>query len=91
MPAITIVVEHEVGLHARPAALFVKKARSFESAISVTNMTKDSEPGNAKSILRVLKLAVGQGHEIKIEAEGTDADNALAALRELIASNFGEH
>jgi len=90
MVEANIVVNHEVGLHARPAAQFVKAAQGFDAAITVTNLTKDSDAVDAKSILRVLTLAVLQGNEIKITAEGEDEENALSTLLELIESNFGE-
>ena len=90
MVEANIVVNHEVGLHARPAAQFVKTAQGFDAAITVTNVTKDSDAVDAKSILRVLTLAVLQGNEIKITAEGEDEEIALSTLLELIESNFGE-
>ena len=90
MPSITIKVDHPVGLHARPAAEFVKKASKFNSDIQVQNITSEGDPVNAKSILSVLTLGVNQGHEIKIDAEGTDASEALKSLSDLVDSNFGE-
>lgn len=90
MVEANIVVNHEVGLHARPAAQFVKTAQSFDAAITVTNVTKGSDAVDAKSILRVLTLAVVQGNEVKITADGEDEENALSTLLELIESNFGE-
>ncbi len=85
MPQITIVVEHEVGLHARPATLFVKKASGFESEILVTHGDRTA---NAKSILNVLTLGAHQGAEITIDANGPDAEEALSALEKLVESNF---
>ncbi len=87
MPQISAVVQHEVGLHARPASVFVKKAASFASDITVSY---DGRSANAKSILSVLTLGVHQGSEITIDAEGEDADEALAALQQLVDENFGE-
>ncbi len=87
MPEITLTVNHEVGLHARPAALFVQEAKQFTSAIRVAHGEKE---GNAKSILNVLAMGVDQGAVITICAEGEDADPALEALRALFESNFGE-
>jgi phosphotransferase system HPr (HPr) family protein len=82
-----MVVEHEVGLHARPAAMFVKAAKQYESDIKIIHGEKE---GNAKSILSVLTLGVNQGAEITIQAEGCDADEALHTLQGLIEDNFGE-
>ena len=87
MAETTAVVRHKVGLHARPAAMFVKLASSFASDISVSY---DGRTANAKSILTVLTLGVHQGSEIRISAEGDDADEALAALKQLVDDNFGE-
>lgn len=87
MSQITLTVEHEEGLHARPAALFVKTAGSFKSDITVK---KGDREANAKSMLSVLTLGVNQGTEISIYAEGEDADEALAQLEKLIKNNFGE-
>lgn len=90
MPARTLTVTHEVGLHARPAATFVKTASPYPCEITIRNMTAGSEPVNAKSILSVLTLGVNQGHEVEIAAEGEQAEDALDALAQLIESNFGE-
>jgi phosphotransferase system HPr (HPr) family protein len=87
MPAITLTVRHKLGLHARPAALFVKTAQSFTSNITVSKSPKSV---NAKSILLVLTLGVTQGQQITITAEGPDAAAALQALSDLINNNFGE-
>jgi phosphotransferase system HPr (HPr) family protein len=87
MPEITVIVQHEVGLHARPASQFVKTATQYQSDITVTC---DSRSANAKSILSVLTLGAHQGAEIGIKAEGEDADEALVALQALVANNFGE-
>jgi len=90
MPSITLVVNHPAGLHARPAAEFVKKAASFPCQITVRNVTENEPPVNAKSILSVLTLGVSQGNEIEVNAEGERADEALQALSDLVLSNFGE-
>ncbi len=90
MPSIILTVNHPVGLHARPAAQFVQTASKFESDINVANKTKGSNPVNAKSILSVLTLGVHQGFEIEVSAEGPDADDALKAIEQLAADNFGE-
>ena len=90
MPSIELVVTHSVGLHARPAAEFVKAASSFPCDIQVCNLTEEGEPKNAKSILSVLTLGVNQNHKIRIDAEGEQAEEALESLKELVESNFGE-
>jgi len=85
-----IVVRHKVGLHARPAASFVKTASGFASRITVENLTKGTAPANAKSILSVLSVAVQMNDHIRIIAEGNDEEAAVIALCDLINSNFGE-
>jgi len=87
MPETTLTIHNEVGLHARPAALFVQAAKQFNCDVKVTHGERE---GNAKSILSVLALGVDQGAVITIRAEGEGADQALAALEVLIEDNFGE-
>jgi len=87
MPEIKVKIMHEVGLHARPAALFVQTAKKFESDIYVKNGDREVD---AKSILSVLTLGINQGTEITITAQGTDAQQALDALSDLVDSNFPE-
>ncbi|MCB9102425.1 MAG: HPr family phosphocarrier protein [Anaerolineales bacterium] len=90
MVETTITIKHEVGLHARPAAVFAKTAQSFEANITVKNVTRDTQPVNAKSVINLFKIAVSQGHSIHLTANGSDEDDALAALVGLIEDNFGE-
>jgi phosphocarrier protein HPr len=85
-----LIVKHKSGLHARPAALFVKAASKTASSIKVRNLTTNGDFVDARSILMVLTLGVTQGHEIHIQAEGADEAEALAALRALVEGNFGE-
>ncbi|MDR7402703.1 MAG: HPr family phosphocarrier protein [Armatimonadota bacterium] len=88
MKRLRLTVVNEVGLHARPAAVFVSEAARFASRIRVRNATTDSGWVDAKSILSVLTLGVEQNHEIEIAVEGPDEDQAAAALERLIASDF---
>lgn len=90
MPAITLTVNHSAGLHARPAALFVKMAATFPCSITVRNMTSNKTAVNAKSVLSVLTQGVNQGHMVEITAEGESAEQALQSLKELVEGNFGE-
>lgn len=85
-----IVVRHKAGLHARPAAAFVKTANGFTSGITVANITKGTAPANARSILSVLLAAVQMNDQIRIVADGSDAEAAVSALCALIDGNFGE-
>jgi phosphotransferase system HPr (HPr) family protein len=90
MAEATIPVKHKVGLHARPASLFVQTAAKFSSKIRVKNLTTNGNFVDAKSIIMVLTLGVLKDHEVVIQSEGVDADAALDALRVLIENNFGE-
>jgi phosphotransferase system HPr (HPr) family protein len=87
MPEITLTIIHEVGLHARPASMFVQTAAKYGSDIEVTH---GETTANAKSILGVLTLGAHKGAEIAIKAEGEDAEEALQALEQLVLDNFGE-
>ncbi len=89
MQTTELLVENEVGLHARPAALFVKEAMRFESEITLCNLTAGGEEWeNAKSILGVLSLGVNQDNVISLRAEGPDEEKAIAALTRLVNSDF---
>ena len=87
MPQITTTVTHDVGLHARPAALFVQTAKRYTSTITVRYGERKA---NAKSMLQVVTLAAKQGAELTLDAEGNDAEQALQALQHLIEANFNE-
>ena len=87
MPETKLTIRNKVGLHARPAVLFVQAAQGFQSDVRVI---KDGKEGNAKSFKSVLALAVNQNDEVVVRAEGADADAALAALTKLVEDNFGE-
>ncbi|MBM3125691.1 MAG: HPr family phosphocarrier protein [Chloroflexi bacterium] len=90
MPELRITITHKVGLHARPASLFVQTANKFPCSVKVKNLTADGQFVDAKSIIMVLTLGVMKDHEILIEADGADADSAITALKTLIEGNFGE-
>lgn len=76
-----------LGLHARPAAQFVKLASTFQSDIE---LEKDSMAVNGKSIMGVMMLAAECGSRVLLKASGADAEQALAALADLVANGFGE-
>ena len=83
----TIVVQNQVGLHARPATFFIQKSNEFKSSIWIE---KEERKVNAKSLLGVLSLNLVQGAEITIIADGSDDADAVKTLVELIESNFSE-
>jgi len=80
-----LTIQHESGLYARPAALFVQVASKFHSRIWVE---KGSKKVNAKSIMGVMSLSVAKGNEIVLIADGDDEVEALKALKVLVNSNF---
>ena len=82
-----LVVTNKLGIHARPAAMFVKTANRFECDIFVE---KDGERVNGKSIMGVMILAAECGSTLTVRANGVDAEAAIAALVELVTSGFGE-
>ncbi len=81
-----VTVINELGLHARPAAEFVKLASRFESEI---RLAKDGDAVNGKSIMGVMTLAAECGAELTLRADGSDAEAAVTALEELVANEFG--
>ena len=81
------VVLNKLGIHARPAAMFVKTANRFSCDIFVE---KDGEKVNGKSIMGLMMLAAGPGSKLKIHAEGQDASAALTELETLIKRKFDE-
>ena len=82
-----IVVQNQVGLHARPATFFIQKANEFRSSIWVE---KEERRANAKSLLGVLSLGVTGGTNIRIIADGQDENDAVEALSNLVISGFAE-
>ena len=82
-----VVINNEVGLHARPATFFIQKANEFKSGIWVE---KDERRVNAKSLLGLLSLGIVKGTAITLIADGPEEKEALAALEALVSSNFGE-
>ncbi len=85
-----LVILNPSGLHARPAATFVRAAAGFRSSITVRNASRNGTVVNAKSILGVLGLGVSPGHTIALTVDGDDEDAAIATLTELVASGIGE-
>lgn len=82
-----LTIRNKMGMHARPAAQFVKRASKYQCDVWVE---KDDEPVNGKSIMGLMMLAAGRGEKIKIIAEGNDAEAAVADLEELVVSGFGD-
>lgn len=87
MVSKNVVVNNQVGLHARPATFFIQKANEFKSSIWVE---KEERRVNAKSLLGVLSLGIVKGTAITLIAEGVDEAAAIETLTELVESNFAE-
>lgn len=83
-----VIVNNQVGLHARPATFFIQKANEFKCSIWIE---KAERKVNAKSLLGVLSLGVIKGGEVSIIADGDNEEKAVESLVELIESNFGEN
>jgi phosphocarrier protein len=82
-----MTVVNKLGIHARPAALFVKTANRFACEIVVE---KDGEKVNGKSIMGLMMLAAGPGSKLKVHCDGNDASKALHELEELLKRKFDE-
>ena len=82
-----LTVLNKLGIHARPAAQFVRVAGRFQSDVTVE---KDDESVDGKSIMGLMMLAVGCGAVIKVTADGPDEEETLQALQELVESKYGE-
>jgi phosphocarrier protein HPr len=87
MPSVSAEIINKLGLHARAAAKLTHLAGGYQCDIWIS---RSGRRVNAKSIMGVMMLAAGQGSSVLIEAEGADADKAIAALTKLIAEKFGE-
>jgi len=91
MARAEIDIRNPSGLHARPAATFVRAASGFASDVRVTNLTRDAaKSASAKSVIGVMSLGVARGHRVRLEADGADAEAAVSALTDLIAGGLGE-
>ena len=82
-----VVVQNQVGLHARPATFFIQKANEFKSSIWIE---KEERRENAKSLLGILSLGIVGGTTIRIIADGADEEAAVNGLVELVESGFAE-
>ena len=82
-----IIVQNQVGLHARPATFFIQKANEYKSTIWIS---REERKVNAKSLLGVLSLGITKNTAVTIAAEGGDEEEAVNGLLDLITSNFVE-
>ena len=83
----TLILTNKLGMHARPAAMFVKTASLFDAEITVE---KDGEQVNGKSIMGLMMLAAGCGSKLRLSARGLDAEQALDEIEKLFEKKFNE-
>ncbi len=88
MAEAMVEIVNELGLHARPAALFVRQASKFKADIKII---KDDREADGKSILDIMMLTARRGTNIVISADGEDAEAAVKALRQLVENGFHEY
>ena len=89
MASRKVIIKNKLGLHARPAMMFVETASKYQAEVSVCR-TDQSEPVDGRSIMQMMMLAATEGTQLEISATGEDAENAVEALVELVKSNFQE-
>ena len=87
MTEATTTIENKTGIHARPASVFVQKAASFKSKVQLKAKGKTVD---AKSILMIMSMGLVKGTEVTIVADGPDEAEAVAQLKALVDSKFGE-
>jgi len=87
VPSAELLIANKLGLHARASAKLTQVASGFQSEVW---LTRNGRRVNAKSIMGVMMLAAGKGAVVTVEADGADAQAALAAIRALVADKFGE-
>ena len=88
MQSFTAVVVNDVGLHARPAAVFVQTAAKFKSSIKIRNLTNGKDFVDAKSILGILTLGVSKDHLVEVQLTGEDEQEAAKTLKDIFDNNF---
>ncbi len=87
---VTLTVPSEQGLHARPAALFVKTINSYDATVMVKNISENKGPVEANSLISVMLIAARKGDQVHISAEGLQKDEVITALVNLFERNFDE-
>ena len=87
MTEATMTIENKTGIHARPASIFVQTASKFKSKVQIKAKGKTVD---AKSILMIMSMGLVKGTEITLVADGEDEADAVAELKKLVESKFGE-
>ena len=84
------VIANPSGLHARPAAVFVKTVGRYDADVRVTDLGSGKAPASGASLISLMSLGVTQGTRVRVEATGPDAEAVARELEELVADGFGE-
>ncbi|MGB8352741.1 MAG: phosphoenolpyruvate--protein phosphotransferase [Chthoniobacteraceae bacterium] len=90
VPSITLVLTNEHGFHARPVARFIKECARLDAEITVENLTTGKGPASGRSFGALTALEILQGQEMRVNARGPQAEQALEAVRKLAAERFGD-
>lgn len=85
MKQFVYVINDPIGVHARPATIFVKEAKKFESEIT---LSANGKKANATSMLMIMSMAIKQGNEVTVTASGSDEETAIAKFKELFKENL---
>ncbi|MGE5632936.1 MAG: HPr family phosphocarrier protein [Caulobacteraceae bacterium] len=85
MKEARLVLSNELGLHARPAAMFAKTAAKYNSSITLKGKNRSA---NAKSLLAIMSLGLEKGDEMTVSAEGPDEEECINSLKALVENNF---
>ena len=87
---LQVVIQNEHGLHLRPAATLIKALAPFNVAVQIENQSAKRGPIPTKSLVDLARLQIRQGHKVRFIVSGPDQQPALAAIRGLVQTNFGE-
>ncbi|MGQ9481079.1 HPr family phosphocarrier protein [Chloroflexus sp.] len=90
MTEVILTVTNPVGLHARPAKLFVETVRTYKSTVTIQNLSRPQTKELPVTAFNLLQIGVRQGHQIRLRASGEDEAEVIAALTKLVEENFGE-
>ena len=86
----TFTVRNEHGLHARPSAVLVNEVKNSPQKLTVQNLTRETAPISAKSLMKIVALGVVKGHRLRFVASGEEAQQAIEGIGAVIESGLGE-
>ena len=88
MKEFNYTIQDPLGIHARPAGMLAKEAKTFQSVITVTNVSKDGKSAKASQLMKLMGLGVKQGATVTVQADGPDEDAAIAAMEAFFKANL---